>query len=162
MNSYSLLTLLKVRERNKSLSESLLLEARYVLDIERKKLSQINEHLIKKRQARAAMQNSFFSRSQNKPSNQREVLCLALIAQKNLSDETSIKQSLLSQAELVSKAELKKSAATKIAMEAQRDLKAINKHHAFWQHRELKHEELKLEYDNDDQNSTRFWLKKRA
>lgn len=162
MNSYSLLTLLKLRERNKSLSESLLFEAKHALDREAKKLSQINEHLIKKRQDRAAMHNSFFFRHQNKPSNQREVLGLALIAQKNLNDESSIKQSLLNQAEQVYLAELRKSAATKTAMEAQQDLKAINKHYDLWQRREQKCEELKLEYDNDDQNNVRFCLKKRA
>lgn len=162
MTSYTLTTLLKVRQQNKEMAERSLLNAKRQLEEERKKLALIQEQLAQKKVDRALMQNHFFQKAQQDPCNKREVNCLAFSAQKNIYDEQSLKNSLMQQLQQVKDAESLTSAANKEAIEAHRDLKAISKHHVMWQQREKKSEDLKVEYDADDQNSVRFWLNKRA
>lgn len=162
MTSYTLTTLLKVRQQNKEMAERSLLTAKRQLEHEQKKLELIQEQLAQKKVDRAQMQNHFFKKAQHDPCNKREVTSLAFSSQKNIFDEQSLKNSLIQQLQLVKKAESLTSAANQEALKAHRDLKAISKHHVLWQQREKKSEDLKVEYDADDQNSVRFWLNKRA
>lgn len=162
MTSYSLSTLLKVRERNKELADRHFLNAKLALEEEEQKLSLIKEQLDSTRKARATLQDHFFHKAQNDPYNKREVTCLANSSKKNICDEQMLKHSLIEQLEQVKNAESNKHLAFKNALEANRDLKAISKHHVLWQQREKKSEELRVEYDADDQNCVRFWLNKRV
>lgn len=155
---YSLVTLLKVRQHHKIDAERALHEAQSKLASEEKKLAQIQQHLEKTIQGRALLQDNFFMRSQYHPMNQQEALLLACLSQKTVSSESALKRSLSHQANVVHDAEKRKQIATTGAMEAHRELKIINKHHALWQRQVHKHEELKNEYENDDQNGVRFWL----
>lgn len=154
---YSLVTLLKVREYNKTNAELRLVEARHQLESEEKKLCQMKNHLLKTINGRAMLQDNFFVRAQQHPMNKREALMLASLLQKNLSSQTAIKKSLSMQEQIVQSAEQRKRIATSCAIEAQRDLKIIDKHHTLWQHQRRKHENLKAEYENDDQNGVRYW-----
>lgn len=162
MKSYKLITLLKVRERNKDLAERSLFDAKRQLEEEQEKLRQIQEQLLKNKAARAEMQNHFFYKAQSDPCNKREVTSLAFSSQKNICDEQSLRNSLLEQIEQVKMAESKTKAANNHVLETNRELKTINKHRVMWQQREKRNEDLKVEYDADDQNSVRFWLNKRA
>lgn len=155
---YSLVTLLKVRQHHKVDAERTLFEAQSKLESEEKKFAQIQQHLEKTIQGRALLQDNFFNRAQGHPMNQQEALLLAALSQKTVSSEYALKRSLSQQANVVSDAKQRKTAATSSAIEAHRELKIIKKHHALWQRQVHKHEELKNEYENDDQNGVRFWL----
>ncbi len=157
--TYSLVTLLKVREHNKATAEQKLREAHNRLESEEKKLVQIQTHLLKTIEGRTVLQDNFFIRAQNQPINQRDALLVALLSQKKVASELALKKSLYHQAQLVNEAQKIKHLATKSAMEAHRDLKIIDKHHAVWQRQSHKREELKNEYENDDQNGVRFGLR---
>ncbi len=159
--TYSLVTLLKVREHNKTTAEQKLREAHTQLESEERKLVQIRNQLEKTIQGRTMLQDNFFLRAQSHPINQQDALLVALLSQKKIASESAIKKSLSHQVEVVNNAELKKKIASKSAMEAHRDLKIINKHHAIWQRQCHKREELKSEYDNDDQNGVRFWVRQK-
>lgn len=162
MNAYTLTTLLKVRQRNKEMAELSLFHANKQLEDEQKKLCHIKDQLTQKKLDRASMQDYFFYKAQSIPSNKREVNTLAFSAQKNICDEQALKTSLSKQMEQVKMAQSRKDRAFSYALEAHRALKAINKHHDLWQLREKKSEDLKEEYEVDDQNGVRFWLKKRG
>lgn len=157
---YSLGTLLKVREHNKKTAEQQLIEAKFQLESEQKKLKDIKTHLENTIHTREILYDNFFVKAQHEPLRKQEVLMIAMLSQKNVTNQTAIKKSLSRQKEAVQSAEEKKQVATMGALEAYRDLKVIDKHLKIWQRNNKKIEELKAEYENDDQNGMRFWLRK--
>lgn len=162
ISTYNLTTLLKLRQLEKDNAERDLKMAREALEQEQKKLLLIQDQLNQKKLDRTQMQDNFFRKSLKNPSNKREVNCLALQAQKNLFDESSLKNLLCDQLNHVRNAEFRQNQASTNALLAHQDFKAISKHHALWQQSEKKREDLQVQNDADDQNGARFWLKKRA
>jgi len=162
MNTYKLTTLLKIRQLEKDNAEQNLKVAREKLEQEQKKLMLLQDQLNQKKLDRTQMQDNFFYKALKNPSNKCEVNCLALQAQKNIYDESSLKNLLFDQLTHVRNAESRRNEASTNALLAHQDFKAISKHHAQWQQREKKREDSQEQNDADDQNGTRFWLKKRA
>ena len=149
-----------MREHNKNCAEKKLSQAHFELQSEQKKLTQIKRNLVQTINGRSALQENFFVRAQNGPINKSQTMLMASILQKNLSSEQSIKKSLDQQEEAVKQAYERKNSAMTDAVEAQRELKIINKHHSLWQLNHKKYENLKAEYENDDQNGMRFWSRR--
>lgn len=162
MNSYKLTTLLKLRELNKDSAERNLLAARQELELEQNKLAQIEKQLTQKKLDRTQMQDNFFQKALKSPCNKREVSCLALSAQKNINDESSLKNLLLDQIEQVKDAQMRQNVATKSAIEANQNFKAISKHHSLWQQGQKRREDNQCQNDSDDLNNTRFSLRTRV
>lgn len=162
MKNYSLSALLKVREHKKNVAEGSLREAAHHHALEKKKLEQIETSLRDTILARAQLQNNFFLKAQASPCNKREVLFHISSSQKNICDESALRRSLTDQEELVKCAAIKLELATKSAVDANRNLKTIEKHYFSWQQSNKRAEQIKEEYDSDDQNGARYVLKKRA
>lgn len=162
MNSYNLNTLLKVRQHNRDLAEQSFEIACRKLEDEQKKLKALENKLIEKRQNRSLMHDHFFEKSKNNPSNKLEVNCLIFSAQKKIYDEEMLRVLMINKINDVKKALAEKEQALERALEANRDLKVIDKHYLLWQQKEKKCEALKIEYENDDQNGARFFLSKRV
>lgn len=162
MNTYKLTTLLKLRQVEKENAEQSLKAAHEELEHEQKKLALLQDQLNQKKIDRTQMQDNFFYKALKNPSNKCEVNCLALQAQKNIYDESSLKILVFDQLAQVKNAEFRRNQARANALLANQDFKAISKHHDQWQQSEKKREDLQDQNDADDQNGTRFWLKKRA
>jgi hypothetical protein len=156
MNNYSLSTLLRIRTHNKTLAETGLREAFYLLASEKQKLTQIEMRLKDTISARVQMQNDFFLKASSAPCNQREVFVHISRRQKNIFDENILRKSLHDQKDSVEQAGLVIEKAKTNLLEASRNLKAIEIHFLAWQ-QQIKHaEEIKQDYETDDHNGIRF------
>ena len=162
ISTYKLTTLLKLRQLEKENAERDLKTAQEALEQEQKKLQLLQNQLNQKKLDRSQMQDNFFYKSSKNPSNKGQVNCLALQAQKNLCDESFLRNLLCDQLNHVRNAEFRINQASVTALLAHQDFKAISKHHMQWQQSEKKREDLQVQNNADDQNGTRFWLKKRA
>jgi len=160
MKNYSLSALLKIRERKKGHAELMLREAISLHLLEQKKLEDITWSLQRTINLRAKLQKAFFLKAQHSPSNKSEVTCHINSNQKTVSDEKILRSSLVDQTKTVKYTELKLEIAKKSAIDAQRNFKLIERHHASWQQQKKKAEEIKYENENDEQNTARFLLKR--
>lgn len=161
-NNYNLTTLLKLRELNKDSAERTLYAACQELELQQKKLALIEKQLSQKKLDRTQMQDNFFQKALKAPCNKREVSCLVLSAQKNINDESSLKNMLLDQLEQVKGAQIRQNDARQSVIEAQQNFKAISKHHSMWQQGQKRREDIESQSASDDLNSTRFSLRTRA
>jgi DNA repair exonuclease SbcCD ATPase subunit len=160
MARYTLRTLLKIRERDHEIAQRQFMQAINKLEEEEQRLKEIKQQMQQNRVARANMHDHFYMKAQSLPCNKREVNSLAFSSQKNISDEATLQSSLDQQLIKVKTASDNKNQAYRDAIQAKRALKTIDKHHEIWQQREKKCEELRDEYDTDNQNGVRFWLQR--
>lgn len=160
MSTYNLTALLKLREHKKQTAETYFREASRALLLEEKKRAHIETCLQNTISARTKMLDNFFLKAQMAPCNKREILCHISSREKNLGDETTLRKSLAAQDEVVKCATLKLEMLKNSMLEAHRNLRVIEKHYSFWQQHQKRSDEIKEEYDNDDQNGVRFMLKK--
>lgn len=162
MSNYNLTALLKLRQLEKENAERSLQRAHKELVEEQNKLALLKEQLAQKKLDRTQMHDNFFHKALTSPRNKHEVNCLALSAKKNIWDESSLKNLVHNQYQHIKNAELRYTKAHEQALTAHQDYKAITKHHSLWQRKEKRREELLIQDNADEQNSVRFWLKKRA
>lgn len=160
MSSYSLSTLLRLREYKKQSAENTLRSALDQLTTEKKKLVDIKDNLRNTIEARSKLQDSFFMQAKMTPCNKTRILCHISSREKNLGDEGVLRVALHDQENMVKKAVLELEIAQGTVMEAHRRLRVVEKHYGYWQQQQKRDEEIKHEYDNDDQNGVRFVLAK--
>jgi hypothetical protein len=160
MTEYSLHSLLKIRERKKETAELYLQTAITTHKAEQKKLSQIEIRLRDTIVARTERQNNFFHKALINPSSKTEVTCHVLSHQKTMIDEIDLRKMLAQQQEQVRSAERNVEVAKHAAIDAERNLKVIEKHYSSWKRMLLRAEEIREEYATDDQNGVRYLLKK--
>lgn len=160
MSSYNLLALFKIREHKKLVADVNLKSATQDLQIQKKKLQEIENNLRSTVVARCKLQQDFFVKSQKTPSNKREIFVHVSSNIKNIFDEEALKKSLANQKQLVDSSALKLEVAKNMALDAHRNLKVIEKHYVSWQQQLRRQEQIKEEYINDDQNGVRFFFKK--
>ncbi len=160
MKEYRLQVLLKIRERTKESAEQNLQLAIRAHEDEKEKCMRIENRLRDTIVARTERQHNFFHSALKKPSSKTEVNCHVLSHQKGMIDEIALRRLLSAQEEQVHSASREVEMALNAVIDAQRNLKAMEKHRAAWQRALLRAEELKEEYATDDQNGMRYWLKK--
>lgn len=160
MTQYNLQALLKIREHKKDAAERVLENAVLKHQLEQKKLLQIEECLRDAITARTERHNNFFQKAQQCPSTKTEIVCHIASNQKTMCDEIGLRKARAEQEEMVRSASRGVDVARNAAIDAHRNLKVIEKHHASWQRMLQRAEEMKEEYANDDQNAVRFLLKK--
>ncbi len=132
MNQYSLTSLLKLRECLKVAAETELREAVYKHALEQEKLVEIKTSLRDTISARTKLQQSFFLKARQHSCNKREITCHVSSRDKHLLSENSLKITLAEQQETVNMAIKNVEIAKTHAIDAERDLKLIEKHHDSW------------------------------
>jgi hypothetical protein len=160
MSEYRLHTLLKIREHKKAVAEKLLQTALMSHQSEQNKLVDIENRLRDTVVARTQQQENFFLRSLRIPSSKTVINCHVLANQKAMIDEITLRKMLSWQREQVRSSSLNVEAAKYRAIDAERNLKVIEKHHLMWQRSLLRAEEIKEQYATDDQNGVRFLLQR--
>lgn len=160
MPEYRLQTLLKIRERTKQTAEQQLQHAIAVHQSEQTKLVHIETRLRDTIVRRAERQNDFFHKALISPSSKTEIVCHVASHQKTMIDEIDLRKMIAEQEEMVRSASRGVENAKSAAIDAERNLKVIEKHYSAWLRALLRAEEIKEEYANDDQNGVRFLLKK--
>ena len=162
MQNYSLETLLRIRQYDKSCAEQTLQETIDNQESEERKLTTIRKKIMDSKNVRTKIADSFFEKTRISPSNGRDIITLIYSAQKIIYQEESLRRDFKEQAKNVHNAKKQHQLAMQKLQIAHIDLKVVDKHHASWQQNIKRTEELSAQYEADDQNSTRFCIKKRA
>lgn len=160
MMNYNLQALLRLRTHKRTLAEGNLRIAYDQHDSAQKELNEIENTLENTLHARNKLQEDFFTKASTHSSNKREVICHVSSSRKNSFDEAELRKLRASQQEIVKSAAHKLEIAKAQALDAERNLKAIEKHHVSWQRRLRRDEEIKEECALDDQNCVRYFLRK--
>lgn len=160
MSNYNLQALLTIREHHKRTADNHLKKAISTHQDEVKKLEDITTKIKDSIGARALRHNNFFTNACNTPSGKTHVMCHNLANAKTLRNELLLKSELANQQEIVKKAQADVDTAKYAALDAHRHLKVIEKHFEKWQRRIEHAEEIKAEYQSDEQNGIRYLLKK--
>ncbi|HXW53803.1 MAG TPA: hypothetical protein VEL47_06835 [Myxococcota bacterium] len=160
MTQYYLTSLLRLRERSKIAAETELREAIQSHRLAEIKLVEIARSLRDSVSARTKLQQSFFLRARQYSCNKREVSCHISSRERHLSSENHLKTTLAEQQETVDRALLKIELAKTRAIDAERDLKLIERHRAKWDQQRKRQKDIQEEYINDDLNGVRFAIKK--
>lgn len=158
--NYSLTTLLRVKEHTKTMAEGKLREAQDQHINEKKKLIDLKSSLETSIHVRTEKQNNFFLRAKSQACNKREIICHISSREKQLCDESSLKQDLAKQEEIVRHTYLSLEMAKAYALDAHKNLKLIEKHYSSWQQQKKRFEDIKEEYESDDRNGVSFVMKK--
>lgn len=158
MPGYSLQALRKMREHKKQSAEQQLQSALHAQQTEQNKLAQIERRLRDTVVARTERHNSFFYKALMYPSTKTEVTCHVASNQKTMIDEIDLRKMLADQEDMVRSASRNVERAQHAAIDADRNLKVIEKHYSAWQRSVQRAEEIKEEYQNDDQNGVRYLM----
>ena len=156
MNSYSLKTLHYVREHQKTCAERTLEHAIRLEQTEKSEFNSIRLRLTEKKMPRTQQMDLFFQNPHLKDCSRADILRHYHSQKKQLSEEDGLARSLEEQAERVKAAEQERTEATLKLIDQARALKIIDRHHYLWQKKSRRTEDLKAEYENDDQNGVRF------
>lgn len=158
--SYSLNSLMQIREQNKNQAEKNLKSAQELLDLEKARLCTLKDNFQNNQKLRSDLQDTFLKRAQEKPLNKNEASLLASIYKKNLQTEKFLAESLKQQNELVKEANSRMDSARKATVEARTQLKIINKHKDKWLYEQKKLLSALADKQNDDLNAARFTNKR--
>jgi len=160
MTPYALTSLLRLRERTKSIADTFLVQAIHQHVTEQEKLADIETCLRDTITIRTKMQHNFFLKAQQNACNKGEVACHISSRDKHLDFENTLRVTLKNQQEVVRCALNKIELAKSNVMAAERELKTIEKHHANWLHRGKRQLALKDDLRNDDHNTVKFIMNK--
>lgn len=127
--------------------------------LEQNKLTEIEASLRDTIGRREKLQQNFFLKARSSPCNKREVNCHISSSQKSISHENALRTALCEQHEMVKCAAIKLDIAMTSAIDAQRNLKIIEKHYQSWKQTQRRAEDIREQNENDDQNGVRFLLK---
>lgn len=160
MPDYSLITLLKIRERKKNSAT-----INFKLSLKEKELEETKlNHLVNKLNEtisyRFKLQENFYQKVSNNQFNRTFVSCHGWSSLNSIYDEKKLKEQIDQQKDLLKKADTKLGIAKKELLESERELKMISKHYEKWQQNHKRTEQLKADDQADDLNSARFILKK--
>lgn len=158
MPAYSLQALRKIREHKKQSAEQQLQSAIYAHQLEQTKLTHIATRLRNTITTRTKRHNNFFHRALVNPTTKTEVSCHIASNHKTMIDEIDLRKMLADQEAMVHSASRTVELAKAAAIDADRNLKVIEKHHAAWQRNIVRAEEIKEEYQNDNQNGVRYLM----